>query len=84
MHSATAHRLGVGLLALALLSPLLSAAPAPATPNFAAIARQATLDLSEGHYAAVEQHFDAGMKAALPAAKLAALWKSLEAQLGAF
>lgn len=73
-----------GLLVLALLAPLLAAAPAPAAPDFSAIARQATLDLAAGHYAAVERHFDAQMKASLPAAQLAAFWSSLTAHLGAF
>ncbi|MGH9533881.1 MAG: alpha/beta fold hydrolase [Terriglobales bacterium] len=72
-----------GLLALGAL-PAVAAQANHAPENAARLARQATADLAAGHYAAVEAHFVSAMKAALPTAKLAALWTSLTTQFGAF
>jgi hypothetical protein len=40
--------------------------------------------LVSGSFAAATERFDATMRAALPPAKLSAIWRDLEAKLGAF
>lgn len=49
-----------------------------------ALAAALTDHLAAGRFAEVEAYFDEGMKAALPAGELEAVWRSLVLQLGSF
>ena len=75
-------RLGCALLLSALFS--LSAQSAPSPPDYSTIGRETITALSQEKWSAVEARFDARMKAALPQDKLAAVWRQIVAQVGAF
>lgn len=53
-------------------------------PDYAAIGRETVSAMAQGQWAKVEATFDQKMKAALPAPKLAGIWKRITTQPGTF
>lgn len=64
-------------------APLASAVPEAPMETDESRARSFVAELEQHHFAAATADFDAAMRAALPEAKLAAVWAALEAQAGA-
>lgn len=56
----------------------------PADAAVQDLAREAVTELSTGKYPAFFARFDGTMKAAIPEAKLAEIWKAITAQAGTF
>ena len=77
------------LVSLAVLCSLAAVAPSSAPERSPAADRRAEAvamiaDLARGAPDAAVAHFDATMRAALPAAALAATWAQVQAQAGSF
>jgi dienelactone hydrolase len=72
------------VLLLALLGFSAGAMAQIPAPTEAKEARAILADLAEHHFSAVEQRFDPRVRAALPEEKLAAVWSSIEGQVGKF
>lgn len=73
------------LLALLFGGPFsLFAQSAQLPPDYSAIGRKTVTALSQQKWSVVEARFDARMKTALPEDKLAAVWRQIVAQAGAF
>ncbi len=73
------------LVPLVLALAAACALPAAArTPGLEREARALVRDLAAGRFGAVTARFDPGMRQALPAEKLAAVWRQITTQAGAF
>lgn len=67
-----------------LLALLLVSAAAPPKPKSSALALKLTSELAHHQYQAAYSHFGAAMKAAMPPAQIAGLWKMLHQKVGAY